>query len=131
MFQFLLALLILDSFLLIAVILLQAGKGGGLAAMGAAGAGTDSLFGSRQTATLLTKLTWWGGGIFLGLAFILTLMSAPSTRSESILRGAGAPAAPATTPAIPGTGAATTPAPATPLPAAGEPAAESPATDGQ
>lgn len=137
MFQVLLALLILDSFLLIGIVLLQAGKGGGLAAMGAAGAGTDSLFGSRQTATLLTKLTWWGGGIFLVLSFILSFVGSPAASRDSILRGAGAPAAapaiPApstgTTPAtgVPAAGAAATGgAAATPAPATQQPAATTP-----
>lgn len=102
MYFLLLTLLVLDAFLLIAVVLLQAGKGGGLAAMGAAGAGSDTLFGSRQAATLLTKATWWTGGIFLVLAFTLSMMSGQTTRSESILRGVGQPAAPATSsPALP------------------------------
>jgi preprotein translocase subunit SecG len=117
-YLFLLSILVLDSFLLIAVVLLQAGKGGGLAAMGAAGAGTDSLFGSRQTATLLTKATWWAGGVFLVLAFALSLVGRGTARSGSILREgaapvtAPAPKAPAlpgpAAPAAPGTG--TTPA---------------------
>lgn len=95
MYYFLLTLLILDALLLMVVVLLQAGKGGGLAAMGAAGAGSDTLFGSRQAATLLTKATWWTGGIFLVLAFALSMMSGRAARSESILRS-GMPAAPAT-----------------------------------
>jgi preprotein translocase subunit SecG len=119
-YLFLLSILVLDSFLLIAVVLLQAGKGGGLAAMGAAGAGTDSLFGSRQTATLLTKATWWAGGVFLVLSFALSLVGPGTTRSESILREGVAPVtAPAPkTPALPSPAAPATPgtgtAPATP-----------------
>jgi preprotein translocase subunit SecG len=95
-FQFLLAILILDAFVLIVIVLLQAGKGGGLAAMGAAGAGTDSLFGSRQAATILTKATWWAGGTFLVLAFSLSLVSGRTTQPASILRGVGTTASPAT-----------------------------------
>lgn len=102
MYYFLLTLLILDALLLMVVVLLQAGKGGGLAAMGAAGAGSDTLFGSRQAATLLTKATWWTGGIFLGLAFALSLMSGRGGQPESILRSV-TPTAPSTAPAIPGT----------------------------
>lgn len=86
MYYLLLTLLVLDAFLLGTVVLLQAGKGGGLAAMGAAGAGTDSIFGSRQATTLLTKATWWTGGIFLVLCFVLSLMSGGSTQASSILR---------------------------------------------
>ncbi|MYI67150.1 MAG: preprotein translocase subunit SecG, partial [Gemmatimonadetes bacterium] len=43
MYGFLLALLVLDGILLGVVILLQAGKGGGLAAMGGGAAATDVL----------------------------------------------------------------------------------------
>ena len=117
MYLFLLTILILDSFLLIAIVLLQAGKGGGLAAMGAAGAGTDSLFGSRQTATLLTKVTWWAGGAFLLLSFVLTLVGPGTASSESILREGVAPvSAPApTVPVLPGSGTPATPGGATPV----------------
>ena len=101
MYYLLLTLLVLDSLLLATVVLLQAGKGGGLAAMGAAGAGSDSLFGSRQATTLLTKTTWWTGSIFLILCFALSLMSGGSTQPGSILRGA-LPAPAATTPGLPG-----------------------------
>lgn len=99
MYSVLLVILILDAIVLMTVVLLQAGKGGGLAAMGAAGAGSDSLFGSRQAATLLTRATWWAGGLFMGIAFILSLMSARPATQESILRGAVQP--PAESPALP------------------------------
>lgn len=120
MYYVLLTFLVLDAMLLIAVVLLQAGKGGGLAAMGAAGAGTDSLFGSRQATTLLTKASWWTGGIFLALSFVLSIMSSRIAAPDPILRGAIQAPAPTTTPAIPGltqpapaAPGATTPAPAT------------------
>jgi preprotein translocase subunit SecG len=100
-YYLLLTLLVIDAFLLLAVVLLQAGKGGGLAAMGAAGAGSDTLFGSRQAATLLTKATWWTGGIFLVLAFILSMMSGQTRGAESILRGVGTQAPASTSPALP------------------------------
>jgi preprotein translocase subunit SecG len=131
LYYFLLTLLLLDAVLLMVVVLLQAGKGGGLAAMGAAGAGTDTLFGSRQAATLLTKATWWTGGIFLTLSFVISMLSGRAARTDPILRtGAPAPAA-ATAPAIPGTfePAAPGPAPATTAPDPGTPTA--PATPGQ
>jgi preprotein translocase subunit SecG len=74
-FTFLLFLLILNAIILVPVVLLQSGKGGGLAAMGG-GAGTDTMFGGRQAATLLTKLTWWLGGAFIVLAFALQVITA-------------------------------------------------------
>ena len=115
MYYLLLTLLVVDSMLLAAVVLLQAGKGGGLAAMGAAGAGSDSLFGSRQAATLLTKLSWWTGGIFLVLSFILSIMSSRVAQPVPILRGAVQAPVQSTTPGLPGV---TEPAPAAPAPAA-------------
>ncbi|HEX8360011.1 MAG TPA: preprotein translocase subunit SecG [Longimicrobium sp.] len=120
MFTFLLILLILDSIVLIPTVLLQSGKGGGLASMGGPAGGSDTLFGTRQAATLLTKMTWWTGGLFVGLAFALSILSSRPERGGSVLRRelqGSAPTAPATAPAaLPGARPAT-PAPATPAPA--------------
>ena len=74
MFAFLLTLLILDALVLSVVVLLQAGQGGGLASMG--GGGTDTVLGGRQAVTILTKLTWWCGGIFLVLSLVLSFAPA-------------------------------------------------------
>ena len=35
----------------------------------------DAFIGIRQAGTILTKATWWCSGIFLGLAFVLQIMS--------------------------------------------------------
>ncbi len=86
MFTFILIVLILDSLVLATVVLLQAGKGGGLAAMGG-GASTDSFFGGRQATTILTKLSWWCGGIFLGLSLMLSFMGGRSGAPRSVLDG--------------------------------------------
>ena len=86
MFSFLLVLLILDGLLLTVVVLLQSGKGDGLAAMGGAGTSTDSVIGGRQAATLLTKASWVGGGVFLALALMLSILSSRSQTADSILR---------------------------------------------
>ena len=140
MYTFLLVLLIIDSIVLIAAILLQSGKGSGLAAsFGGVSSSADSLLGTRQAGNLLTKASWWGGGIFLFLAFVLSLTMARSRAPKSVLddaftqpasapapaQGATAPnaggvnltpAAPTTAPAGAGTAPAT-PAPASPAPA--------------
>lgn len=84
MFTFLLIILILNAILLAVVVLLQAGTGGGLAAMGG-GAATDSVLGGRQATTILTKGTWWLGGIFLGLSLILSGMSSRGAAPRSVL----------------------------------------------
>jgi preprotein translocase subunit SecG len=72
MFAFLVVLLILDALLLSVVVLLQAGQGGGLASLG--GGGTDTVLGGRQAVTILTKLSWWCGGIFMLLSLVLSLV---------------------------------------------------------
>jgi preprotein translocase subunit SecG len=113
MFIFLLILLIIDSLVLVGVVLLQAGQGGGLAAMGG-GASTDTFLGGRQAVTILTKMSWWCGGIFLALSLVLAGLSARGTRMRSVLEGqiqAPAPVSPLplnVQPVIPGT---TTPTP--------------------
>jgi preprotein translocase subunit SecG len=124
-FGFLLTLLILDGVLLAVVVLLQAGKGGGLAAMGGASAGTDSLIGGRQAATLLTKATWIAGGLFLTLALMLSVLSSRAQQPTSVLRGLqqNTPAATPQPVQIPGT---------QPAPSSGQPAGtQAPNTQGQ
>ena len=92
MFYLLLVLLILTGVFLGVIVLLQSGKGGGLASMGG-GAGTDTLIGGRQAATLLTKATWVAGGVFMTLAFVLSIISSRQRAPESILRDTFQPGA--------------------------------------
>jgi preprotein translocase subunit SecG len=133
MFAFLLTLLILDALVLCLVVLLQAGQGGGLASLG--GATTDTVLGGRQAVTLLTKATWWCGGIFLVLSLALSLVprgvnpsalqerlraatpASPGPASQLPIGGAP-PAAPAPGAAVPGAASAGT----APAPAKGQPA---------
>jgi preprotein translocase subunit SecG len=112
-----LTILVLVAFLLIAAVLLQSGKGGGMAAtFGGASSSADAILGTRQAGNLLTKASWWLGGIFLGLSFVLQIASTRRTAPRSILDqtfgGRAAPTAPATTAPATATGAA---APALPL----------------
>src|SRR5881275_402541 len=86
MYTFLLVLLAIDSFILIAVVLMQAGQGGGMAAsFGGASSSSGTIFGTRQAGNLLTKASWWCGGIFLALAFMLSLASSRTRTPKSIL----------------------------------------------
>jgi preprotein translocase subunit SecG len=97
MYTFLVVLLVLASILLILAILLQSGKGGGLAAtFGGVGTSPDSFFGTRQMGNVLTKSSWYLGGAFLLLGFVLSLMSSRAVTSRSVLdQPAGAQTAPA------------------------------------
>jgi preprotein translocase subunit SecG len=107
MYTFLLVLLVIDSLVLITAILLQAGKGGGLAAsFGGVSTAADAFIGARQAGNLLTKASWWSGGIFLGLAFLLQIMSTRAVAPRSVLDQLPGPAsapvqAPSGQPAVP------------------------------
>ena len=123
MFTFLLVLLIIDSIVLVTAILLQAGKGNGLAAtFGGVSSSADSLLGTRQAGNLLTKASWWGAGIFLFLSLVLSIASTQRRAPKSVLDQAftqpAAPAPVAPAPAGGATGGAAgiplTPAPSTP-----------------
>jgi len=123
MFTFLLVLLIIDSLVLVTAILLQAGKGNGLAAtFGGVSSSADSLLGTRQAGNLLTKASWWGAGIFLFLSLVLSIASTQRRAPKSVLDQAftqpTAPAPVAPAPAGGATGGAAgiplTPAPSTP-----------------
>ena len=85
MYTFLLVILVIVSAFLIIAILMQAGKGGGLAANFGGSGTSDSFIGTRQVGNVLTKASWWLGGAFLGLSFILSLMSTRSRTPKSIL----------------------------------------------
>jgi preprotein translocase subunit SecG len=86
LYTFLLTLLVLDCIVLILAILLQSGKGTGLAAnFGGASSSPDAFIGIRQAGNLLTTASWWGGGIFLGLCFILQIMSTHTSAPRSVL----------------------------------------------
>jgi preprotein translocase subunit SecG len=106
---------------LILVILLQAGKGGG---MGAAfgGAGSQTVFGGRGAQTFLGKVTSVSAAIFMLTSVTLAYHS---SRSRSVVSREAAPAAPAPAgqaPVAPPPGAQAPAAPAAPQPPAPAPA---------
>ncbi len=110
MYGFLLALLVLDGLFLGVVILLQSGKGGGLAAVGGGAAMTEGLLGGRQATTVLTRATWTAGTVFMVLALVLSIMSSRAQQPESVIQiEAPASTAPAPEPILPGAGSTTPP----------------------
>lgn len=103
MYGFLLAVLVLDGLFLSVIILLQAGKGGGLAAVGGGG-GTmgDGVLSGRQATTFMTRATWGAGAAFMVLALVLSIMSSRTRAPESVIQVNAPAATAAPAPVIPG-----------------------------
>jgi preprotein translocase subunit SecG len=114
MYYVVLGVYVLICFLLLVVVLLQQGKGGDIAAA-FGGASSQTAFGARAGATVLTRATTVLGTLFLLGAFALTLMG--RVGGGSVVGGIGAPTGSETAapvlpmPATPG-GTAPAPAPA-------------------
>jgi preprotein translocase subunit SecG len=94
---------------LILVVLLQTGKRADLAgAFG--GGGSQTAFGARGAATLLSRLTAWSAGIFMATSLILSLLSSSGSTGRGSVLDSVPVKAPATSPAAP-PAPAPTPAP--------------------
>lgn len=90
----LIAIHVIVSLFLIAVILLQQGKSADLAgAFG--GAGSQTAFGPRAAANIFTRLTTWAAVIFFITSFTLTVLYMRSEHPHSVLENS----APLSTPA--------------------------------
>src|SRR5437899_1253630 len=123
---------IANCLVLIIVVLLQSGKAADLAgAFG--GAGSQTAFGPRGAANVLSKATTWCAVMFMLCAFAMVLRTDKAVGTgSSILEKVSQPApkpAPITTPVAPATTPSTTPAttPATSHPNS-QPASQPPAT---
>lgn len=140
MFAVLLALHLLVCLCLVSVILVQSGKGGGLAG-GAFGGATQTVFGGRGATDFITRATVVLGVLFFVTSLSLALLTTHGTaRARSIVSeaakrastsapatpGGGAPAGALPGGALPG-GALTSPSPATPAGAKPAPAKPAPA----
>jgi preprotein translocase subunit SecG len=99
LFYVVIALHIIVCFFLIGVVLLQQGRSADLAgAFG--GQGSQTAFGPRAAANMLTKLTTWSAIIFMCTSISLVVLFVRSTGSHSVLEGTKH--APASAPAKPG-----------------------------
>lgn len=86
MIYLLVVLHVIICLFLIGVVLLQQGKSADLAgAFG--GQGSQTAFGPRGAANLLTKLTTWGAVLFMLLSLSLTILLARSSGDKSVLSG--------------------------------------------
>ena len=96
---------------LILVILLQAGKGGGMGSLGG-GAGSQTVFGGRGAQTFLGKVTSVSAAIFMLTSLGLAWNSSHTRSVVDQHEAPAAPAAPTAPPAAPGGAGAPSPAPA-------------------
>jgi preprotein translocase subunit SecG len=112
MFILIVTIHIIVSLVIVGLVLLQAGKGADIgSAFG--GSGSQAVFGSMGTPTVLGKATAVVAVVFMMTSFALSMMS--HHRSASVMPASG-PSAPApATPTAPGAPAAT-PAPTPPAP---------------
>ncbi len=99
LFYFVVIVHVIVCFFLIVVVLLQQGRSADLAgAFG--GQGSQTAFGPRAAANVLTRLTTWSAVIFMVTSISLTILYDRATASHSVLHGTKA--APISAPAKPG-----------------------------
>jgi len=115
------AFFILNCLVLIIVVLLQSGKAADLAgAFG--GAGSQTAFGPRGAATVLSQATTWCAVMFMVCAMALALRSDRSAgQGNSVIYNTAKPATKPAPAATPGKTPAPSPAPATQPPTAPNP----------
>jgi preprotein translocase subunit SecG len=92
MFGVLIFIEIIVSILLMAVVLMQSSKGGGLAGS-ISGGQMGTVFGVRRTADFLSKATITLAAVFIGLCLIINIFFLPGkqTGNESIIQRSSAP----------------------------------------
>jgi preprotein translocase subunit SecG len=99
LFYFVVTLHVIVCFFLIGVVLLQQGRSADLAgAFG--GQGSQTAFGPRAAANVLTRLTTWSAIIFMCTSISLVVLFVRSSGSHSVLEGTHT--APVSAPAKPG-----------------------------
>ncbi|HUY94760.1 MAG TPA: preprotein translocase subunit SecG [Terracidiphilus sp.] len=98
LFYFVIVVHIVVCLFLIGVVLIQQGRSADLAgAFG--GQGSQTAFGPRAAANLMTKLTTWSAGIFMVTSLTLTILYVRGNHQGSVL--SGATSAPVSAPATP------------------------------
>ena len=73
-------------FFLIVVVLLQSGKSGDIAAA-FGGMGSQTAFGPRGAATVLSKATTWSAVIFMVTSITLSVVASRKSGTNSVLQG--------------------------------------------
>ena len=126
LFYLVTALYVLVCFTMMLVVYLQQGKGGDIASAFGGGGSSQSAFGARAGATVLSKATAVLAALFMIVALALAIIG---QRGPGSIISGSAPPRPASAPAKPApAGSAPAPASSRPAPApAGSPAPATPA----
>lgn len=85
MFVFLIVVIALIGLLMTLTILLQSGKGGGLAGIAAGGA-TQQILGTRQAPDVLEKATWTLATLFIVLCVLTNFTIDRGAAQESVIQ---------------------------------------------
>ncbi|WP_293443894.1 preprotein translocase subunit SecG [Persephonella sp.] len=83
LFTVLSILLIIDAVLLIIIVLMQKTKGAEIGAIFGSGAAAAVL--GAGASNILTKITYWLGGLFMFLVFALSFIHHKSVKSSSVI----------------------------------------------
>ena len=126
MYGLLLTLHLIVCLTLVAVILVQSGKGGGLSG-GAFGGATQTVFGGRGATDFITRATVVLGVLFFLTSLSLALLTTQRTTGARSIVSEAARRATTGAPARPGGGLPPAAAPASPVTPAPAPAAPAPA----
>ena len=99
MFIFLIVVIALIGLIMTLLVLLQSGKGGGLAGIASGGA-TTQILGARQAPDVLEKATWVLATLFLVLCILTNFAIDTGERQESVIQSQSQQATPGT-PVVP------------------------------
>ena len=105
MYIFLIVVITLIALMMAIAVLLQSGKGGGLAGI-ASGGQTTQILGARQAPDFLEKATWTLGTAFIVLCILANFFASPGEAQRSVIQDGGVEttAPPAIDPLPPGPG---------------------------
>lgn len=85
MFTFLVVLIALIGLVMTLIVLLQSGRGGGLAGIAAGGA-TQQLLGTRTAPDILEKATWILGALFIVLCIFTNFFIGGEEAGQSVIQ---------------------------------------------
>ena len=126
MYTLFVILIVIAAIMMIAIVLIQESKGGGLST---GFAGGNAVLGVRKTTDFIEKATWTLAGAMVVLSVICAYVAPTALSEQSVIEKAATERSATNPTNLPGFGASQTKQDAAPAPAADQKAA--PAADGQ